>query len=146
MWSIFFALSPRHVHFLQLRPTVTSLHVESRSYTFYCTITGNNDKYFHSVTHTHTRLSEWQCNPLCKSAPHSRQITTPAPHCSVFYGPDALPAAQGASGFAAYFHSVKEIKVYSTTLRSKCSTAWHSANLYQFQWRNCANPVHSGPK
>ena len=31
---------------------------------------------------------------ICKSAPRSRQITTPAPHCSVFYRPDALPAAQ----------------------------------------------------
>jgi len=31
---------------------------------------------------------------ICKSAPHSRQITMPAPHCSVFYGPDALPATQ----------------------------------------------------
>ena len=29
---------------------------------------------------------------MCKSAPHSRQITTPAPHHSVFYRPDALPA------------------------------------------------------
>ena len=29
-----------------------------------------------------------------KSAPRSRQITTPAPHRSVFYRPDALPAAQ----------------------------------------------------
>ena len=31
---------------------------------------------------------------ICKSAPRSRQTTTPAPHCSVFYRPDALPAAQ----------------------------------------------------
>ena len=32
---------------------------------------------------------------ICKSAPHSRQITMPAPHCSdFFYRPDALPAAQ----------------------------------------------------
>ena len=31
---------------------------------------------------------------ICKSAPHSRQITTPAPHNTVFYGLDALPAAQ----------------------------------------------------
>ena len=30
----------------------------------------------------------------CKTAPRSRQITTPAPHHSVFYRPDALPAAQ----------------------------------------------------
>ena len=31
---------------------------------------------------------------ICKSAPCSRQITTPTPHDSVFYRPDALPAAQ----------------------------------------------------
>ena len=33
---------------------------------------------------------------ICKSAPRSRQITTPACH-SVFYRPDALPAAQPTS-------------------------------------------------
>ena len=32
--------------------------------------------------------------PMCKSAPRSRQITMPAPHHSVFYRPNALPAAQ----------------------------------------------------
>jgi len=31
---------------------------------------------------------------ICKSASRSRQITTPAPHHSVFYRPDALPATQ----------------------------------------------------
>jgi len=31
---------------------------------------------------------------ICKSAPRSRQITTPALHHSVFYRSDALPAAQ----------------------------------------------------
>ena len=31
---------------------------------------------------------------ICKCAPCSRQITTPTPHHSVFYRPDALPAAQ----------------------------------------------------
>ena len=31
---------------------------------------------------------------IWKSAPRSRQITMPAPHRSVFYRPDALPAAQ----------------------------------------------------
>jgi len=31
---------------------------------------------------------------ICKSASRSRQITMPAPHYSVFYSPDALPAAQ----------------------------------------------------
>ena len=34
---------------------------------------------------------------MCKSAPRFRQITTPAPHHSVFYRPDALPAAQRQS-------------------------------------------------
>ena len=31
---------------------------------------------------------------ICKSAHRSRQITTPAPHHSVFYRPNVLPAAQ----------------------------------------------------
>ena len=31
---------------------------------------------------------------VCKSAPRSRQISMPAPHHSVVYRPDALPAAQ----------------------------------------------------
>ena len=31
---------------------------------------------------------------ICKSAPRSRQTTRPAPYHSVFYRPDALPAAQ----------------------------------------------------
>ena len=31
---------------------------------------------------------------ICKSAPRSRQVTTPASHHSVFYRPDAFPAAQ----------------------------------------------------
>jgi len=34
---------------------------------------------------------------ICKSASRSRQITTPAPHHSVFYRPDALPAAEPAA-------------------------------------------------
>jgi len=31
---------------------------------------------------------------ICKSAPRSREITTPATHPSVFYRPDALPVTQ----------------------------------------------------
>ena len=37
---------------------------------------------------------QWHQLGQCKSAPRSRQITMPAPHHSVFYRPDALPAAQ----------------------------------------------------
>ena len=49
-----------------------------------------------SLDFTEARDSEWQWHQLgmCKSAPRSRQITMPAPHHSVFYRPDALPAAQ----------------------------------------------------
>jgi len=48
---------------------------------------------------TEARDSEWQWYQLghmqiCKSAPCSRQTTIPAPYHSVFYRPDALPAAQ----------------------------------------------------
>jgi len=47
---------------------------------------------------TEARDIEWQWHQLggaiCKFAPRSRQITTPAPHHSVFYRLDALPAAQ----------------------------------------------------
>ena len=43
---------------------------------------------------TEARDSERQWHQLGKSAPRSRQITTPAPHHSVFYRPAALPAAQ----------------------------------------------------
>jgi len=44
---------------------------------------------------TGARDSEWQWHQLgmCKSAPRARQMA-PAPHHSVFYRPDALPAAQ----------------------------------------------------
>jgi len=37
-------------------------------------------------------LRQWVA--ICKSAPRSRHITMPVPHHSVFYRPDALPAAQ----------------------------------------------------
>ena len=78
-------------------------------YYYYCIISSNTNLDF---SHTHSRLTalfpesiwillkqetvsgsgiSWA---ICKSAPYSRQITTPAPHRSVFYGPDALPAAQ----------------------------------------------------
>jgi len=80
-------------------------------------------QHTHTYTHTHTHLTavfpglpRWASTrkiksiwiflkqetvsgsgiswAICKSAPCSRQITTPAPHHSVFYRPDALPAAQ----------------------------------------------------
>ena len=87
-----------------------------------CTLL-QTDNHANKYTHTHTRLTalfpglpRWagtrKVKPIwillkqetvsgsgirwaiCKSAPCSRQITKPAPHHSVFYRPDALPAAQ----------------------------------------------------
>jgi len=91
---------------------------------------------YKNVTHTHTHLTalfpglpEWagttKVKPIwillkqetvsgsgigwaiCKSAPGSRQTTTPAPHHSVFYRPDALPAAQPT----ASKHSYKNVRL-----------------------------------
>jgi len=48
---------------------------------------------------TKARDNQWQWHQLatCKSAPSSRQITMPAPHHSVFYRTDALPAAKSTA-------------------------------------------------
>ena len=81
-----------------------------------------DNTHTHAHTHTHpfngpfawtTRVSRYQkgkpiwillkqetvsgngvSRAICKSAPHSRQITKLAPHHSVYYRPDALPATQ----------------------------------------------------
>ena len=64
---------------------------------------------------------------ICKSAPSSRQITMPAPHHSVFYRPDALPAAQPTAskhwrGIAA--QHIKKVKVAHTRLPSIGFWSW----------------------
>ena len=98
--------------FITVYPSTAEVHVS-----------GSLTCWPHTHKHTHTRLtalcpglSGWastrKVKPIwilleqetvsgsgiswatCKSAPRSRQITTPAPHHSVFYRPDALPAAQ----------------------------------------------------
>ena len=48
-----------------------------------------------------------------KFAPCSRQITTPAPHRSVFYRPDALPAAQPTASehWRHYYSTVKHTEI-----------------------------------
>ena len=86
-------------------------------------VVGSSSSNTHTHTHAHTRLTALclglsrsagtrKVKPIrillkhetvsgsgiswttCKSAAHSRQMTTPAPHHSVFYRPDALLAAQ----------------------------------------------------
>ena len=82
-------------------------------------VTGSGNAHTHTHTHTRpfnsplsgtTRVSQYRSIwillkqvtvsgngiswAICKPAARSRQTTTPAPHHSVFYRPDALPAAQ----------------------------------------------------
>ena len=49
---------------------------------------------------------------ICKSAPRSRQITMPATHHSVFYRPDALPAAQPTA--SKHWRQSKALTVLNT--------------------------------
>jgi len=53
---------------------------------------------------------------ICKSAPRSRQITTPALHLSVFYRLDALPAAQPTASkhwrpLSTYFWKIQSLEI-----------------------------------
>jgi len=66
---------------------------------------------------------------ICKSAPRSRQITTPAPHHSVFYRPDALPATQPtASKHWRHIHTTTIPKYnHSTKAIQSLTFRWFSA-------------------
>jgi len=79
----------------------THTHTHTYTHTFIGPFSGTTQvsRYQKGKTNldfTEARDSEWQWHQLGhmhKSAPRSRQITTPAPTLS-FYRPDALPAAQ----------------------------------------------------
>ena len=80
---------------------ILSTHTHTHTHPFNGLLSGTTrvSRYQKGKTNldfTGARDSEWQWHQLgmCKSAPRSRQITTPAHHHSVFYRPDALPAAQ----------------------------------------------------
>ena len=70
---------------------------------------------------------------ICKSAPRSRQITTLAPHHSVFYRPDALPAAQPTAPKQWGLHQTK-FKLYDLE-----SSITNLDNLCKRQQKNCFN-------
>ena len=60
---------------------------------------------------------------ICKSAPRSRQITTPTTHYSVFYWPDALPAAQPTVSKHwrhIFFNEMKNELILITVVRRSC--------------------------
>ena len=62
---------------------------------------------------------------ICKSAPRSRQITMPTTHHSVFYRPDALPAAQPTASkhWRPNHTNVTVIIIIQTTI-TKINTLW----------------------
>ena len=72
---------------------------------------------------------------ICKSAPRSRQITTPATH-SVFYRPNALPAAQPTASkhWSQYRTTTTKQLLPSTSLCSASDVSWdhiwtHTAHI-----------------
>jgi len=80
----------------------THTHTHTHTHTFNGPFSGNTQvsRYQQNKTNldsTEARDSEWkrhQLGHMQVCPPHSRQITTKAPHHSVFYRLDAFPAAQ----------------------------------------------------
>ena len=82
-------------HPVQLKTVTTHTHPFNGPFSG-TTRVGRYQKGKTNLDFTEARDNEWQWHQLAsagKSAPCSRQITTPVPHHSVFYRPDALPAA-----------------------------------------------------
>jgi len=78
---------------------------------------------------------------ICKSASRSRQMTTPAPHHSVFYRPDALPAAQPtvSKHWRHWWYSKYTIMVNYGSVKDgfqKMSGYKSSIKMY-FRYHNC---------
>ena len=64
---------------------------------------------------------------ICKSAPRSGQITTPAPHHSVFYRPDALPAAQPT--VSKHWRQKNTLQKITIKMEYLCCTSWKSLTV-----------------
>ena len=82
---------------------------------------------------------------ICKTAPRSRQITTPAPHHSVFYRPDALPAAQPT----ASKHWRQQTYLVSASFFSWADRNIHWSDLTRIRraacrWRRRPGPTWAG--
>jgi len=100
---------------------------------------------------------------VCKSAPHSRQITMAAPHHSFFYRPDALPAAQPTASkhwrqilmhkatdkyrstfchlltqkwLKAYAQTttINDLRCHTNTTELKKTRIWSSAGARRYYW------------
>ena len=68
---------------------------------------------------------------ICKSAPRCRQITTPVPHHSVFYRPDAFPAAQPTA--SKHWRPKDHRTSYTTASARQCKCGRFSLPQYSKQ-------------
>ena len=75
---------------------------------------------------------------MCKSAPRTRQTTTPEPHHSFFYRPDALPAAQAAqpSVKALKANTYRDTEVYYQ-VRQKTDQVCNMTTAFTFITQLC---------
>jgi len=75
---------------------------------------------------------------ICKSAPRSRQITTPATHHSVFYRPDALHTAQPTVSKNRRQNYI-ETDIYLTTKynQDNNNTVDNNSSVYDSQYQMC---------
>jgi len=80
---------------------------------------------------------------ICKSAPHSRQITTPAPYHSVFYRPDALPAAQPtvSKHWRQYSCSINTLNILYVIWHHPVSAASCRNLVMQLARYDCKQPL-----
>ena len=82
---------------------------------------------------------------ICKPAPRSRQITMPAPHRSVFYRPDALPAAQPTAS-KHWRHNVSATSVPWTSNVCDSSISSKILNQYKASHNSLTNTQCCSPK
>jgi len=96
---------------------------------------------------------------ICKSAPRSRQITTPVPHHSVFYRPHALSATQPTASkhwrpilmanmvgnhFDQLLINVACVCVYVIVCRSSRPASWrHTWDQFTARWTTRCDDVNS---
>ena len=71
---------------------------------------------------------------ICKSAPHSRQITTPAPHRSVFYRPYALPAVQPTGQNTEGKGGTRTVDINDEQTDDFLNEIWMSWNCWKIRW------------
>jgi len=77
---------------------------------------------------------------ICKSAPCCRQITTPAPHHSVFYRPDALPAAQPTAS-KHWRHSTEGIKHWNKQIKNILNNTTYVNHKWE-KGEKCEKQLH----